>query len=163
MTDPAESLPGADHAAPDGAEARREKSPQAFRTISEVSEELDIPPHVLRFWESKFPQLNPMKRGGGRRYYRPADVALLKGIRALLYDEGLTIKGLQKVFRERGPRHVAGVGEGVEAPALTPEDRADDAPVSPADLFAGETADPDARIAGVIAALEAVRDRLRRG
>ena len=73
----------------------REKSRDAFRTISEVGEELDVPAHVLRFWETKFPQVSPMKRGGGRRYYRPADVALLRGIRAALYDEGLTIKGLQ--------------------------------------------------------------------
>ena len=74
-----------------------QKSPDAFRTISEVSEVLDTPAHVLRFWESRFPQIRPIKRAGGRRYYRPTDVALLSGIRHLLHDEGLTIRGVQKV------------------------------------------------------------------
>jgi DNA-binding transcriptional MerR regulator len=131
-------------------QAVREKSPQAFRTISEVAEELDTPAHVLRFWETKFPQLNPMKRGGGRRYYRPADVALLRGIRTLLYAEGLTIKGLQKVFRDKGVRYVAAVGAGLEAP-------------DPADAAADEAhaAPATAGLAGVIARLEALRDRLR--
>ncbi len=79
---------------------RNGKSEAAFRTISEVSEDLDVPQHVLRFWESKFPQVRPLKRGGGRRYYRPEDVALLKRIRDLLYSEGYTIKGVQKLLRE---------------------------------------------------------------
>ncbi len=83
-----------------------DKAPEAFRTISEVAEELDVPKHVLRFWEGKFAQLKPMKRGGGRRYYRPEDVALLRGIRVLLYDNGYTIKGVQKILREHGPRFV---------------------------------------------------------
>lgn len=83
------------------------KSPKAFRTISEVSEALDVPAHVLRFWETRFSQVRPVKRGGGRRYYRPEDVGLLTGIRDLLYREGLTIKGVQKVLREKGVRHVA--------------------------------------------------------
>ncbi|MDA0261638.1 MAG: MerR family transcriptional regulator [Proteobacteria bacterium] len=77
------------------------KSPSAFRTISEVASELDVPQHVLRFWESKFTQVKPMKRGGGRRYYRPEDVELLRGIRSLLYDDGYTIKGVQKVLRDK--------------------------------------------------------------
>ncbi|MDD9876769.1 MAG: MerR family transcriptional regulator [Magnetovibrio sp.] len=76
------------------------KSPGAFRTISEVSEQLDLPQHVLRFWETKFTQVRPMKRGGGRRYYRPEDVALLGHIKGLLYDEGYTIKGVQKLLRD---------------------------------------------------------------
>lgn len=80
------------------------KSAEAFRTISEVSGELDVPQHVLRFWETKFAQVKPMKRGGGRRYYRPDDVALLKAIRALLYKEGYTIRGVQKLLREKGVR-----------------------------------------------------------
>ncbi|HEX3674337.1 MAG TPA: MerR family transcriptional regulator [Rhizomicrobium sp.] len=88
----------------------REKSPEAFRTISEVAVELDVPQHVLRFWETKFSQIKPVKRAGGRRYYRPEDVDLLRGIRALLYHDGYTIKGVQKVLRERGLRHVAGLG-----------------------------------------------------
>lgn len=76
------------------------KSPGAFRTISEVAEDLDLPAHVLRFWETKFSQVHPLKRGGGRRYYRPEDVQLLSHIRSLLYDEGYTIKGVQKLMRE---------------------------------------------------------------
>ena len=87
-----------------------DKSPEAFRTISEVAEALDVPPHVLRFWETRFTQVKPVKRGGGRRYYRPEDVRLLRGIRGLLYDDGMTIKGVQKILRERGLRHVIGLG-----------------------------------------------------
>jgi DNA-binding transcriptional MerR regulator len=87
-----------------------DKSPEAFRTISEVAEALDVPPHVLRFWETRFAQVKPVKRGGGRRYYRPEDVRLLRGIRGLLYDDGMTIKGVQKILRERGVRHVIGLG-----------------------------------------------------
>jgi DNA-binding transcriptional MerR regulator len=88
----------------------RAKSPEAFRTISEVATELDVPQHVLRFWESRFTQVKPTKRAGGRRYYRPEDVDLLRGIRTLLYSDGYTIKGVQKVLRERGLRYVAEVG-----------------------------------------------------
>lgn len=87
-----------------------DKSPEAFRTISEVADTLDVPTHVLRFWESRFPQVKPVKRGGGRRYYRPEDVRLLRGIRGLLYDDGMTIKGVQKILRERGLRHVIVLG-----------------------------------------------------
>lgn len=86
-----------------------DKSPDAFRTISEVAEHLDTPAHVLRFWESRFPQIRPVKRAGGRRYYRPSDVALLTGIKRLLHDEGLTIRGVQKILRDHGVRHVAGL------------------------------------------------------
>ncbi|WP_424933682.1 MerR family transcriptional regulator [Amaricoccus macauensis] len=86
------------------------KSPEAFRTISEVAGALDVPPHVLRFWESRFSQVKPVKRGGGRRYYRPEDICLLRGIRGLLYDDGMTIKGVQKILREKGVRHVVGLG-----------------------------------------------------
>jgi DNA-binding transcriptional MerR regulator len=88
----------------------RAKSPEAFRTISEVSAELDVPQHVLRFWESRFVQIRPVKRAGGRRYYRPEDIDLLRGIRALLYSDGFTIRGVQKILRERGLRHVAQLG-----------------------------------------------------
>src|ERR1700749_2321373 len=88
------------------------KSAEAFRTISEVADELNVPQHVLRFWESRFTQIKPVKRAGGRRYYRPEDVDLLKGIRALLYSDGFTIKGVQKVRKERGHPHVAEVGRG---------------------------------------------------
>ena len=83
------------------------KSHDAFRTISEVSELLDTPAHVLRFWESKFSQVKPVKRAGGRRYYRTADMRLLGGIKQLLHDDGMTIKGAQKLIRERGVGYVA--------------------------------------------------------
>ena len=86
-----------------------DKAADAFRTISEVAEELDVPQHVLRFWESRFPQIKPMKRAGGRRYYRPDDVDLLRGIRHLLYGEGYTIRGVQRILREQGPKFVQAV------------------------------------------------------
>lgn len=82
------------------------KKADAFRTISEAADELDLPQHVLRFWETRFSQIKPLKRGGGRRYYRPDDVALLTGIRHLLYDKGFTIKGVQKILKEQGIRSV---------------------------------------------------------
>jgi DNA-binding transcriptional MerR regulator len=103
----------------------REKSAEAFRTISEVAVELDVPQHVLRFWETRFSQIKPVKRAGGRRYYRPEDVDLLRGIRALLYADGYTIKGVQKVLRARGLRHVASLGRGETPPAM---DHMDDEP-----------------------------------
>lgn len=117
--------------------ARRAKSAGAFRTISEVADDLDVAQHVLRFWESKFPQVRPLKRGGGRRYYRPEDVDLLRRIRSLLYEEGYTIKGAQKLLkgqrrsptnpsaRENGKSRAAALEEEPEAPAqpsLTPID-----------------------------------------
>jgi DNA-binding transcriptional MerR regulator len=83
-----------------------EKAPDAFRTISEVADEIDVPQHVLRFWESRFPQIRPMKRGGGRRYYRPDDVDLLRGVRHLLYGAGYTIRGVQRILREQGAAFV---------------------------------------------------------
>jgi DNA-binding transcriptional MerR regulator len=89
-----------------------DKSPDAFRTISEVADDLDLPQHVLRFWETRFTQIKPMKRGGGRRYYRPDDVELLKGIRTLLYDQGYTIKGVQKLLKQNGNKFVIAIGSG---------------------------------------------------
>jgi len=86
-----------------------EKAPGAFRTISEVAQELEVPQHVLRFWESRFREIRPMKRGGGRRYYRPDDLDLLRGIRHLLYGEGYTIRGVQRLLREQGVRFVQNV------------------------------------------------------
>ena len=88
------------------------KGPDAFRTISEVAEDLNLPQHVLRFWETRFAQIRPMKRGGGRRYYRPDDIDLLRGIRQLLYGEGYTIKGVQRILKEQGSRFVIGAGRG---------------------------------------------------
>jgi DNA-binding transcriptional MerR regulator len=99
------------------------KAPDAFRTISEVADELDLPQHVLRFWESRFPHIKPMKRGGGRRYYRPEDVDLLRGIRHLLYGDGYTIRGVQRILREQGVRTVQSVGQGnLSLPAPANED-----------------------------------------
>ena len=85
------------------------KSPEAFRTISEVSKDLSLPQHVLRFWETKFVQIKPIKRGGGRRYYRPEDVKLLKGIKSLLYNDGYTIRGVQKVIKENGTKKLLNI------------------------------------------------------
>jgi DNA-binding transcriptional MerR regulator len=118
-----------------------DKSPDAFRTISEVADDLDVPQHVLRFWETRFSQIKPLKRGGGRRYYRPDDVDLLRGLKRLLYGEGYTIKGVQRILKERGPRHVIAIARGApveaegadapvarataKAPAMRPEPRLD--------------------------------------
>ncbi|NMG38626.1 MerR family transcriptional regulator [Chelativorans sp. ZYF759] len=94
-----------------------DKSPDAFRTISEVAEDLDLPQHVLRFWETRFTQIKPMKRGGGRRYYRPQDVDLIKGIRHMLYDQGYTIKGVQRLLKENGNQFLVAIGAGDVAAA----------------------------------------------
>jgi len=91
-----------------------EKSPDAFRTISEVADWLDVPTHVLRFWESRFAQVKPVKRAGGRRYYRPSDMRLIGGIKKLLHDDGMTIRGVQKLLREEGVKHVSGFSQPLE-------------------------------------------------
>ena len=101
-----------------------EKSVDAFRTISEAAEELDVPQHVLRFWETRFSQIRPMKRGGGRRYYRPEDMDLLRAIRSLLYGEGYTIRGVQRLLKERGVRAVMAMPRGGEAPSGESADHA---------------------------------------
>jgi DNA-binding transcriptional MerR regulator len=105
-----------------------DKAPEAFRTISEVADEIDVPQHVLRFWESRFSQIRPMKRGGGRRFYRPEDVDLLRGVRHLLYGEGYTIRGVQRILREQGPAFVQNVWRaGAELPPPeSEEDREND-------------------------------------
>ena len=120
------------------------KSPDAFRTIGEVSEALAVPQHVLRFWETKFPQIRPLKRGGGRRYYRPEDVALLRHIRHLLHAEGYTVRGVQKLLRERASR-----------PAAVPEAPDTDEADGPLD------AEARARAARVLDELCTLRDMLR--
>lgn len=109
-----------------------EKSPDAFRTISEVAEDLDLPQHVLRFWETRFTQIKPMKRGGGRRYYRPQDVELIKGIRHMLYDQGYTIKGVQKLLRENGNQFLIAIGNGdlAAVEAIAQRKQADSAPLT---------------------------------
>ncbi|MEP3437090.1 MAG: MerR family transcriptional regulator [Hoeflea sp.] len=130
-----------------------DKSPDAFRTISEVADDLDLPQHVLRFWETRFTQIKPMKRGGGRRYYRPDDIDLLKGIRNLLYDQGYTIKGVQKLLKQNGNKFVIAVGAGdmaaVEAlSANMVEDKPAPAPaaaVSEDDQLVGKARRPTTR------------------
>lgn len=123
-----------------------DKSPDAFRTISEVAEELDLPQHVLRFWETKFAQIKPLKRGGGRRYYRPADIDLLKGIRTLLYAEGYTIKGVQRILKSEGVRAVEAMGRGDMAIARRIGEARDDEDAldADADAFIDEDEAPPA-------------------
>jgi DNA-binding transcriptional MerR regulator len=120
-------------------ETELDKSPDAFRTISEVADDLDVPQHVLRFWETRFPQIRPLKRGGGRRYYRPDDVLLLQGIRRLLYGEGYTIKGVLRILKEQGVRQVQAIGRG--APLTNLPDAGQDREQARAEPFMpGETA-----------------------
>jgi DNA-binding transcriptional MerR regulator len=96
------------------------KGPEAFRTISEAADELSVPQHVLRFWETKFAFIRPMKRAGGRRFYRPSDIAVLRGVRHLLHDEGYTIKGVQRLHREEGLRRLVSAGGGAADNAPEP-------------------------------------------
>jgi DNA-binding transcriptional MerR regulator len=105
-----------------------EKAPDAFRTISEVAEDLDLPQHVLRFWETRFQQIKPMKRGGGRRYYRPDDVDLLRGIRHLLYGEGYTIRGVQRLLKDQGIKFVQNVWRADAPQVETAVEAEEDAP-----------------------------------
>ena len=146
--------------------ARRvEKSADAFRTISEVADELEVPQHVLRFWETKFAQIRPLKRGGGRRYYRPEDIDLLRAIRGLLYDKGYTIKGVQKLIREGGLKladgevvpDIPGALEGEEAAGPT-EAAGHDLPLFRANLSAEQVQD----VKAAVGELTDLRDRLRR-
>ena len=117
-----------------------EKAPDAFRTISEVADEIDVPQHVLRFWESRFSHIRPMKRGGGRRYYRPDDVDLLRGIRHLLYGEGYTIRGVQRILREHGGAFVQNVWRvGAEPPPPPLEEDAQEAAAGSAENRAEPT------------------------
>lgn len=151
------------------------KSPDAFRTISEVAQDLDLPQHVLRFWESRFPQVKPMKRAGGRRLYRPDHVALLRGIKALLYDDGMTIKGVQKVLREKGTKTVIARGNATAELTLERAGPPPDAAERLARLKArvqaertanmsdsGESVDPQ-KIRESIARLEGILARLENG
>ena len=112
------------------------KAAEAFRTISEVADELDVQKHVLRFWEARFPQVRPMKRGGGRRYYRPEDMELLRGIRHLLHAEGYTIKGVQKILREQGIDYVKQQGRAIDSVVPEPRDLPANARALPVGLAA---------------------------
>jgi len=118
-----------------------DKAPDAFRTISEVADELDLPQHVLRFWETRFREIKPMKRGGGRRFYRPDDVDLLRGIRHLLYGEGYTIRGVQRILREQGVKFVQAVWqEGApQPPHGAREDEGEEEAVSAAEMLEEES------------------------
>jgi DNA-binding transcriptional MerR regulator len=115
-----------------------EKAPDAFRTISEVAEDLDVPQHVLRFWESRFRDIKPMKRGGGRRYYRPEDINLLRGIRHLLYGEGYTIRGVQRILKEQGAKFVQSVWQ-PGAPQLGRGSAEEDTDVAAVEADVGST------------------------
>ena len=144
---------------------RVEKSADAFRTISEVADELEVPQHVLRFWETKFAQIRPLKRGGGRRYYRPEDIDLLRAIRGLLYDKGYTIKGVQKLIREGGLKladgevvpDIPGALEGEES-TTEPAATSQDLPLFQPRLTADQVKDMQA----ALGELSDLRDRLRR-
>ena len=129
------------------------KSPDAFRTISEVSEELDVPQHVLRFWETKFNQVRPLKRGGGRRYYRPEDVNLLRRIRSLLYADGYTIRGVQKLMREPSGKTLG------EVPVFEPLEQVVTASAEQANSAGTEHI--NARGKEILQELETLRDMLR--
>lgn len=149
------------------------KSPDAFRTISEVSDELDLPQHVLRFWETRFTQIKPLKRGGGRRYYRPDDVDLLSGIRHLLYDEGYTIRGVQRLLKENGNKFVIAYGRGEdpvptnnipeEVPAIIPGQQAPVAGEVLPDAILPDPNTPQAVIAGEEQVQNGQSDRKSKG
>jgi DNA-binding transcriptional MerR regulator len=131
-----------------------EKAPEAFRTISEVAQDLDVPQHVLRFWESRFRDIRPMKRGGGRRYYRPEDIQLLRGIRHLLYGEGYTIRGVQRILKEQGVKFVQAVWQpGAQAPSHGPADDDPDVAADEADLGAAPVHEEIERGRGLLALL----------
>ena len=144
------------------------KTAEAFRTISEVASELDVPKHVLRFWEARFPQIKPMKRGGGRRYYRPEDLALLRGICHLLHAEGYTIKGVQKILREQGIDQVKRITEQAESPKAATEaavkrsrrGKAQGGAQSAPFAAPGKPSSPAANLRAAIAELELCRDIL---
>ena len=137
------------------------KSAAAFRTISEVAEELDVPQHVLRFWESKFSQVKPLKRGGGRRYYRPEDVELLRKIRELLYQDGYTIKGVQKLLREGQVKKQDLVAEpDGKTPEAKPAPSGAAAESKRADKAAALTPDKKRELESMLDELQALRDEL---
>jgi len=145
------------------------KSQQAFRTISEVADELDLPQHVLRFWETKFSQISPMKRGGGRRYYRPEDVELLRTIKALLHFDGYTIKGVQKLLSAGGIKNLPSARAASDASAVTDspqfEDHAQPHPATIAPASADGRAQQGlsvAELAVLVSELEEIRDHLKK-
>ncbi|OYX30229.1 MAG: MerR family transcriptional regulator [Caulobacterales bacterium 32-69-10] len=132
------------------------KGPEAFRTISEAADTLGVPQHVLRFWETKFSFIRPMKRAGGRRFYRPQDLEVLKGVRILLHDEGYTIKGVQRLHKEQGVRRLVAAATGEPAPGLMVEAAAEGA--APSALSDAARS----RLQGVLGDLEQVKGRIDR-
>jgi DNA-binding transcriptional MerR regulator len=131
------------------------KGPLAFRTISEAADELGVPQHVLRFWETRFSFIRPMKRAGGRRFYRPQDIDVLRGVRALLHDEGYTIKGVQKLHKEQGARRLAAAGTGA-----TPSGDERDWPEVEASDGGALNGAGRTRLSDTLADLEAIKARL---
>ena len=131
------------------------KSPNAFRTISEAADEIGAPQHVLRFWETKFPFITPLKRAGGRRFYRPQDVVVLKAVKRLLHGDGLTIKGVQRLHREQGLKRLAAYGDPEGAVAFEPEGAAA-AEAAPR----AQSGASSIRLRQVLAELEGARARL---
>lgn len=131
------------------------KSPNAFRTISEAADEVGAPQHVLRFWETKFSFITPLKRAGGRRFYRPQDVVLLKAVKRLLHEDGLTIKGVQRLHREQGLKRLAAYGDPDGKVAFEPDGGA-----TPAPATAAPAGVPSVRLRQVLAELEGARARL---
>ncbi len=143
------------------------KGPEAFRTISEAADELGVPQHVLRFWETKFSFIRPMKRAGGRRFYRPQDLTVLRGVRALLHDDGYTIKGVQRLHKEQGIRRLLAAGQGGEGAAPeVDEGQFDEGMIDQAAGVAPEAGPPHAeveqRLREALEALEAAKARLKR-
>jgi DNA-binding transcriptional MerR regulator len=139
------------------------KGPEAFRTISEAADELGVPQHVLRFWETKFSFIRPMKRAGGRRFYRPQDLTVLKGVRALLHEDGYTIKGVQRLHKEQGIKRLLAAAEGeAHADAASFEEGVVDraAEAGPEAPVSGEIAEQ--RLRDALSALEAAKARLAR-
>ncbi len=130
------------------------KGPNAFRTISEAADELGVPQHVLRFWETKFSFIRPMKRAGGRRFYRPQDISVLRGVCTLLHGEGYTIKGVQKLHREQGIKHLIAAGEQGAAAAPT------EAPPAAEPAAAGVSDEGRGKLKDALADLESVKARL---
>jgi DNA-binding transcriptional MerR regulator len=139
------------------------KAPGAFRTISEVATDLEVPQHVLRFWESKFQQIRPLKRGGGRRYYRPEDVQLLNSIKDLLYNQGFTIRGVQKLLREggRSPLARAAIGESHIAPTAVPMQSPASGQTAPAQPARWLSGDKRREVETVLGELKALRELLK--
>ena len=134
------------------------KGPDAFRTISEAAEAVGAPQHVLRFWETKFPFVTPVKRAGGRRFYRPQDIVVLKAIRRLLHDQGLTIKGVQRLHKEQGLARLAAYGDADAAFSMDAEPST--AAASPAKPVSSAPGRPDGDLRAILADLESARVRL---